>query len=60
MVSFFQRITASMTGRYDQISTRFTGFFFSGRILPRMNSSISTGTRVTDSSEAPAMAKVLV
>jgi hypothetical protein len=39
---------------------RLIGFFFSGMILPRMNSSISTGTRVMDSSAAPAMAKVLV
>jgi hypothetical protein len=32
----------------------------SGRMRPRTNSSISTGTSVTDSSAAPAMAKVLV
>jgi hypothetical protein len=29
-------------------------------IFPRMNSSISTGTSVIDSSAAPAMEKVLV
>src|SRR3989338_1944396 len=29
-------------------------------ILPRINSSISTGTSVTDSNAAPAIAKVLV
>ncbi|GAB1413790.1 hypothetical protein MASR1M97_25260 [Candidatus Desulfobacillus denitrificans] len=39
---------------------RFTGLRASGRMRPRMNSSISTGTRVTESSAAPAMAKVLV
>ena len=39
---------------------RFTGFFASGMIRPRMNSSISTGTSVTDSSAEPAIAKVLV
>jgi hypothetical protein len=60
MVSFFQRITAAMIGRYTQISTRFTGFFASGMILPRMNSSISTGTSVTDRIAAPAIEKVLV
>jgi hypothetical protein len=36
------------------------GFFSSGMILPRMNSSISTGTRVIDNSADPAMANVLV
>jgi hypothetical protein len=36
------------------------GFFFSGITLPRMNSSISTGTSVIDSSAADAIAKVLV
>ena len=39
---------------------RFTGLRASGRMRPRMNSSISTGTSVIDSSAAPAMAKVLV
>ena len=37
-----------------------TGFFASGITLPRMKSSISTGTSVTDSSAAPAIANVLV
>ena len=36
------------------------GFFFSGITLPRMKSSISTGTSVTDSSAAAAIAKVFV
>jgi hypothetical protein len=36
------------------------GFLASGRMRPRTNSCISTGTRVIDSSAAPPMAKVLV
>ena len=56
----FQRITQAMIGRYTQIRNRFTGFRASGKILPRMNSIISTGTKVTESMAAPAMAKVLV
>ena len=60
IVSFFHCITQAITGRYSQIRKRFTGFFASGMIWPRMNSIISTGTRVTESSAAPAMAKVLV
>ena len=42
------------------MSRRLIGFFRSGRMRPRTKSSISTGTSVTDSIAAPAMAKVLV
>ena len=59
-VSFFLCITPAMIGRYTQIKKRFTGFLASGMILPRMNSIINTGTSVTESIAAPAMAKVLV
>ena len=60
MVIFFHRMTPAIIGRYAQIKKRFTGFLVSGMILPRMNNIISTGTRVTESIAAPAMAKVLV
>ena len=59
-VTSLKRSTPWMIGRYSQISSRLTGFFASGRMRPRTKNSISTGTRVTDSSAAPAMAKVLV
>ena len=42
------------------IIRRFSGLACSATSLPRMNSVISTGTRVTDSRAAAAIDKVLV
>ena len=39
---------------------RLIGFFVSGMIRPRMNTTISAGTRVTESSAAAAIENVLV
>ena len=60
MVSRFQRITQAMIGRYTRIMMRTSGLDCSEGMRPRMSSAISTGTRVTESSAAPAMEKVLV
>jgi hypothetical protein len=60
IVTFFHCMTHAMMGRYIQIRNRFTGFLASGMIFPRMKSIIRTGTNVTDSSAAPAIANVLV
>ncbi len=58
IVIFGQRKTMSMTGRYSQIRTRFSGFLRSGMMRPRTKSVISTGTSVTESSAAAASEKV--
>ncbi len=59
-VSPFQRRTVPITGLYTASSARLIGFFASGRMRPRMNSTIKAGTNVTESSDAPAIAKVFV
>ena len=43
-----------------KVRNRFTGFFCSGMMRPRMNSTISAGTTKIESSAAAPIAKVLV
>ena len=60
IIVFGKRNTNSMRGRYDQMKKRFSGFFCSFGILPRMKKVMSTGMIVMASTEDAAMANVFV
>ena len=54
------QVANRITGAYSACRSRFNGLDDSGRISPRTSHPISTGTRVIESSAAPAIANVLV
>ncbi len=59
-VNDFHRSATAISGRYRRRSIRLIGFLRSGCTLPRMNTTISAGTKVMESIAAAAIANVFV